>query len=158
MVLKNHTKLEDLSLRQQNYIEAIAEVLEQQGHARTSDIARKLKVNKASVSEAISRLVEIGMVHRNGYEIEMTRRGVNVALELEHRHQTLRRFMVDTLEMDSAQADGAACRLEHSTSAALIDRLLVLENFMGQKDAANFKKAWRRFIKKHDVANRNGGD
>ena len=148
MTKKDKAKIEDLSLPQQNYVEAIAELIEKHGHAHPSEIAKLLKVKKPSVTEAINRLVDLGVARRLDQEIVLTRRGTAIAQDLTHRHETLRRFMADVLEMESHKADEAACRIEHSASPEFIERLLLLEEFIQLKEGSSFKKQWRQFVKK----------
>ncbi len=132
--MRNKIHLKDLSLPQQNYVEAISDLIENHGHAHTTEIAKLLKIKKPSVTEAISRLVEIGVVQKLGNE-------------LMHRHKTLQEFMRDVLEMDPKEADETACRIEHSASPKFIKRLLLLKEFIQVKNEPNFKKKFSQFIK-----------
>ncbi|MFC1498680.1 metal-dependent transcriptional regulator [Verrucomicrobiota bacterium] len=148
MTKKDRSQIDDLSLSQQNYVEIIAELIEKHGHAHTSEIAKLLNVKKPSVTEAVSRLVKLGITRRLDQEIMLTRQGTAIAQNLAHRHESLRRFMIDILETDSLKADEAACRIEHSASSEFIKGLLLLEEFIQLKTTVGFKKRWRQFIRK----------
>ena len=143
---KSGSGVDVLSLPQQNYVEAIAALIQQHGHAHAAEVARALKVRKPSVTEAVSRLVDLGFARRQGQEILLTARGRGVARELTDRHETLRRFMADTLGMGAREADDAACRLEHSAGPEFVGRLLLLERFLQLKRTAGFRRQWREFL------------
>ena len=52
---------ESPSLSQQQYIEAIAALMKTRGQARASELAAQLGVSMPSVSQAIDRLVALGL-------------------------------------------------------------------------------------------------
>lgn len=122
---------ERLSLAQQNYVEAIAELCQRNGVARTSELADGMKVSMPSVSETVSRLVERGVaVRTERHEILLTARGRDIARQLARRHDVLKRFMVDVMALDVARADELACRIEHCVDGAFSDRLILLDDFL----------------------------
>ena len=123
--MKEKRAAESASREQENYIEAIDELIRTHGVARTVDVSRKLGVRAASVSEAVSRLVKRGMaVRKSWHEIELTQRGRRIARDLDQRHAALRRFMVECLEMSENDADGTACLVEHFVGAEFAGRLV----------------------------------
>ena len=69
MIQFEDEQLRELSLPQQNYIEVIGELTEEHGHAHTSAIAGRLSVSQPSVTEAMSRMIDLGLVQKAGHEI-----------------------------------------------------------------------------------------
>ncbi len=116
-----------LSLPQQKYVETIHELEQKHGHAHCVEIARVLGVRKPSVTEAVNRLVTLKIAEKKDQEVVLSKEGSAIASELAYRHETLRRFMMDVLDMDSVKADEMACKIEHSAEPEFIRRLLLLD-------------------------------
>jgi DtxR family Mn-dependent transcriptional regulator len=153
---KEQTQLE-LSVPQQNYVEAIDELAQKHGHAHCVEIARLLGVKKPSVTEAVNRLVALKVATKAAQEVVLTEKGRGIASELAHRHETLRRFMVEILEMSSGKADAIACRIEHTADHDFIRRLLLLDEFMQSKEMATCKEQWRDFRRRGGESGKQGG-
>jgi DtxR family Mn-dependent transcriptional regulator len=118
---------EMISLPQQNYIEAISELVRDTGMARNTDLASRLGVSMPSVSEAVGRLVERGIaLKKSRHEIVLTPRGGKIAAQLDRRHKALSRFMNEVMAMDQSRADELACRIEHCVDRDFTTRLLRL--------------------------------
>ena len=142
--------IRSLSLPQQNYVEAIAELTGQHGHAHTTEIARRLKVKKPSVTEAVNRLVDMGIARRSEQEVLLTENGNAIANDLAHRHTTLRSFMINVLGMDPDKADAAACEIEHSVNPDFVNRIAILEKFMQKTISESCKQKWKEIITNPD--------
>lgn len=138
----------DLSLTQQNYVEVIAELVEKHGHAHPSEIARMMNVKKPSVTEAVSRLEGQGIVSRVGQKVLLTSKGMQIADELSYKHETIRNFMAEVLDMNNKTADSAACRLEHSAGSEFTGRLLLLYEFMKNEMPAKCQNEWKKKLQK----------
>ena len=92
----------------EDYLEAILMLCEENGSARSVDIAARLNVTKPSVSFAMKRLRE------NGY-ILMGERGEAIAKPILERHNLLSSFLIRLgVSEEVAQAD--ACKIEHDLS------------------------------------------
>lgn len=125
---------EDFSWPQQAYIEVIAEVIREKGTASTTDVANRLSVTLPSVSEAVGRLVGLGLVTRKSrFEIGLTAQGQQVAEQLDRRHESLRQFMTGVMAMENEEADKVACRLEHYVDGDFAERLVQLAEFLKLK-------------------------
>lgn len=144
MTAKENNLADSLSLPQQNYVEAIAELLDEHGHAHPARIAELLNVRKPSVTEAVDRLVDLGIARRSGHKVLFTEKGTQIAEELTGRHEALRKFMVDVLGMDNKRADEAACRMEHSTSQKFIKRLTAFQQFLDRESNADIAARWSK--------------
>lgn len=125
---------ESLSLPQQNYVEVIAQLVRNEGHARTTDVAERLGVSLPSASEAVKRLAQLGLVERRSrFQILLTGKGKRIADGLERRHRALKAFMVNVMAMREDKADEVACRVEHCVDGEFAERLRRLAEFLEQE-------------------------
>lgn len=115
----------------EDYLEAIAKIGEAEAEVRVTDISRRLGVKKPSVSAAILRLSEDGLVeHRKYGRVELTDEGRRIADDVIHRHEVLFRFLSEILGVDPEVAQVDACRLEHWLSLSSIQRLAKFVEFV----------------------------
>lgn len=113
-----------LSPRQEDYIEAIFHLSEKHRVARSRDISVRLGVNKSSVTGALQGLANKGVINYSPYDvITLTEKGLQLAVTVVERHTVFRNFLERVLGINSRQADEAACRLEHSVSGEITERL-----------------------------------
>ena len=111
----------------EDYLEAISEIAEHNEHAHTKDIAERLKVKMPSVTNALQLLASRGLiVYRSHAPVRLTPAGAEKAAIIRRRHQTLRRFFAELLKVDPADADEAACKIEHVFREPLVSRLVTL--------------------------------
>ncbi len=115
----------------EDYLEAIALLSEVGNQVKVSEISKVLEVKKPSVTAALTKLKNMGLVtHKKYGEVKLTRRGVKIARDVYHRHNILRSFLADILGVDSAIAEKDACGMEHSLSKASLDRLAMFIKFV----------------------------
>ena len=120
-----------LSASLEDYIEAIAVIAAEKTAARVKDIASRLHVNSSSVTGALHVLSERGLVNYAPYElITLTPEGQTLADEVMERHQALRDFFVQVLEVEEPEAQEAACKMEHCVPPTILDRLGKFANFV----------------------------
>ena len=120
---------DNLSASQEDYLEAIYHIIEDKHAARAKDIAQRLKLKGASVTGALRSLSEKKLINYAPYDIiTLTSKGEALARDVVHRHNTIKTFLHEVLQIDIAEAEENACRLEHNISARVLDRLI---NFMG---------------------------
>ncbi|MEW5919652.1 MAG: DtxR family transcriptional regulator [Bacillota bacterium] len=113
-----------ISAAMQDYLEVILELTEKEDIVRVTDIAAKLGVAKASVSQAINILANLKLVKQEKYgPIELTPAGKEQAAQIRRRHQILYRFLVEILNVDPMTAEKDACLIEHVVSPATLGRL-----------------------------------
>jgi DtxR family Mn-dependent transcriptional regulator len=114
-----------LSESLEDYLEAILELERTQKVARVKDIADRLGVLRGSVSTAIKKLADLGLIHYEPYSfITLTSSGRKAASLISRRHKILLRFLRDVLKLDSEQAEQNACRMEHAMDDSTVDRLV----------------------------------
>ena len=85
----------------EDYIEVISNILKANGKVRAIDIAKNLNVSRASVSEALKRLNELGYINYDRYSsIEITNKGELAAQSVIRRHNLLHKFLADILTLN----------------------------------------------------------
>ena len=121
----------DLSASLEDYIEAIYHIIEKKLVARSKEIASKLDVSQASVTEALRALSKKGLINYAPYEaITLTGEGKIVAEDVVFRHEALKRFFVEVLAIDPGIAEEGACKIEHSAPPEIIARMISFTKFI----------------------------
>src|SRR4030042_3242548 len=115
----------------EDYLEAVA-VLRSRGKAvRVKEIGQALGVKMPSVTAALRRVAEEGLVDHERYgRVKLTPTGDRTARNVFHRHEVLRRFLADVLDIDPTTAREDACRREHSVSPATLERFSKFLSFV----------------------------
>ena len=120
-----------LSSSLEDYLETIFELARDGGVARVRDIAKRRKVRPASVSTALQRLAEAGLVRYERRElITLTAQGEIRARGIYAKHRLLTHFFGRILGVDSTQAEADACAMEHSLSERTMDELTRFVEFV----------------------------
>lgn len=77
----------------EDYLERIAELVDQKGYARVSDVAEELDLTPSTVSNMVRRLAARGFVNYEKYRgFSLTGEGRSVAARIKARHETLTAF------------------------------------------------------------------
>jgi DtxR family Mn-dependent transcriptional regulator len=109
-----------------NYLKAIWEAAEG-GAASTKDVADRLSVNPASVTNMFARLREKGLVEYERYHgASLTEEGLSEALRLVRRHRLIETFLLEQLGYSWEEVHEEAEQLEHSVSDRFTERLAEL--------------------------------
>jgi len=88
------------------------------------NIANKLEVSAASVTEMNSRLLKEEFVSHYPYKgVQLTEKGIRTANQLIRKHRLWEVFLYDTLDYQWDEVHGEADRLEHASSDKLVERL-----------------------------------
>lgn len=104
----------------EDYVELIAQLIEETGEARTVDIARRLGVSHVTVTKTLARLRREGLVHSEPYRsIFLTPAGRKLAARAAARHALLVQFL-RTLGVNRSDAEADAEGIEHHLSDATI--------------------------------------
>ncbi len=121
----------NLSASLEDYIETIFHIITEKQVARGKEIASRLKVSRASVTEALRALSKKGLINYAPYEvITLTDKGRVVAEDVIRRHEALKDFFIKVLAIDEAIAEDGACKIEHSAPPEIIDRLIRFVKFI----------------------------
>lgn len=108
--MKNNQSLED-------YLERILMMQSEIGNVRAVDIARDMEFSKPSVSIAMKKLEEKGLVFveaDTGY-LNLTDEGREIAKKTYEKHETLTSFF-KTIGVNPTTAESDACKIEHDLS------------------------------------------
>ncbi|WP_292423464.1 metal-dependent transcriptional regulator [Methanoregula sp.] len=101
----------------EEYLEAIYDIAGTEGAAKTTTIAKCLKVAPASVTEALQNLAEKNLVNYEPYRgASLTGDGKKIAETIKRKHRLLEVFLADVLHINRAKVHDEACRMEHTIS------------------------------------------
>jgi len=115
----------------EDYLEAIAALRDKRQVVRVSHISKALGVSMPSVTSALRKLTEEGLVDHERYgHVELTAEGEGIARDVIHRHEALRQFLTEILGVDPVTAREDACKMEHSLSPSSRDRLSKFVEFV----------------------------
>ena len=130
----------NLSAPMEDYLEAIAELIEAHGTARARDIAEELQVHKSSVTAALQSLARKGLVNYAPYQAAtLTRDGQIQAAEIIRRHESIKRFLTDVLLLSDSLAEENACRLEHTLDEEVLTRMGLFVAFIEHGGAGRLR-------------------
>ncbi len=132
-----------LSSSLEDYIETIYSLADTEGKVRSIDIARKLNVSRASVSEAVQKLAKDGLVDYSKYnDVTITEKGKKAARQVLSRHKTFTEFFTVILNIPPREAEENACRIEHVISPIVYNKLKSYIKFLNQNPdiIAKFKE------------------
>ena len=135
------TKIE-ISSSLEDYLEAIATIIETNGHAHAKDIAEMLDVTMPSVTNALQALAARGLVlYRSHLPVKLTASGSEKAAVIRRRHATLKRFFSELLKLEEDVADSAACKMEHAADELTLSRLTAMTEAIAEReDCAPLRK------------------
>jgi Mn-dependent DtxR family transcriptional regulator len=78
----------------EDYLERILELINMKGYARVVDIAQRLQISKASVTNMVQRLDAEGLLKYEKFRgLALTTAGEALAQNITHRHQLLTDFL-----------------------------------------------------------------
>ncbi|MCX6650904.1 MAG: metal-dependent transcriptional regulator [Methanomassiliicoccales archaeon] len=101
----------------EEYLECIWELTQDGTPARTTDIAKHMKISPASVTEMLQRLDSFGYITYEKYKgASLTEAGMQIGSHIKRKHRLLERFLVDVLGISKEKSHDEACRLEHMLS------------------------------------------
>lgn len=111
------------SASMEDYLEAI-NLLDAGKGASVTGISRRLDVTKPSVTSALAKLSEAGLVNHQKYgRASLTGKGRLIAQDVHKRHRLLHHFLAEVLGVDGEVAAADACKLEHSLSPSSMSKL-----------------------------------
>lgn len=120
-----------LSEALEDYLEIILALSLENPAVRVRDIARAKGVRMPSVTAALRRLSERGLVSYQAREyVGLTSEGEAIARRLTGRHRFLTRFLHELLSVPEDVAERDACGLEHHLSARSLDRLAAFAEYI----------------------------
>ncbi|MBX3052798.1 MAG: metal-dependent transcriptional regulator [Caldilineaceae bacterium] len=107
-----------------DYLAAIYKLDKQPDRVTTGALAARMSVSAAAVSSMLKRLEEGNFVERSNADgILLTEQGRLAALQLIRRHRLLEVFLIQVMGYSWDQVDVEAHALQHSISAAFVERM-----------------------------------
>lgn len=118
------------SASSEDYLELIYELSLQNKDFKAVQIAKKLNISRASVSEALKKLSDKGYIIYEKYkQVKLTEKGFEIAKNTLEKHQVLYSFFYDFLNLSQEDSDVNACRIEHViTETAFIKIKNIVKN------------------------------
>ncbi|MFI4882466.1 MAG: manganese-binding transcriptional regulator MntR [Phycisphaerales bacterium JB064] len=106
----------------EDYVEAIADIIDEAGVCRVRDLADRFGVSHVTVVRTVSRLVADSLATTEPYQpIELTTKGRRLAKACRERHEVVYRFLL-AIGVPPKVAAVDAEGLEHHVSKATLDR------------------------------------
>ncbi|MBI3926255.1 MAG: metal-dependent transcriptional regulator [Armatimonadetes bacterium] len=110
------------------YLLTIYKLNLEHGRAGNSQMAQRLGVSTASITEMVKKLAEKGLVERKGRGLYLRPKGEKIALKVLRKHRLAERLLTDHLKIPWDQAHEQSCRLEHILADNVVD---ALDDFLG---------------------------
>lgn len=133
-----------LTASQENYLELIWR-LSANGPVRISAIARLADVRLPSVTRAVNKLADAGLVLHESYgAVVFTDLGREAAESIVRRDTCLYRLLVELMGMSEEAASVEVCRIEHVISDEVLRRLETLIGHATDPASATWLKGLRR--------------
>jgi DtxR family manganese transport transcriptional regulator len=116
-----HTREARRTALAEDYVELIADLIEDGNEARQVDIAARLGVAQPTVAKMLARLTADGLVSRKPYRgVFLTEAGLKMARESRDRHQTVEAFLRSLgISAETARIDAEG--IEHHVSAETLE-------------------------------------
>lgn len=142
----------------EDYLEVILDLEKSNKVARAKEIAKRLNINRGSVTGGLKNLTEKGLINYQPYSyITLTPKGKRIAVEITRRHEVLRDFLENVLGVDQQTAEKNACRMEHAIDRKTADRLVCFIDYIHQCPRAG--EDWlQAFVKYCSTEERNCPD
>jgi DtxR family manganese transport transcriptional regulator len=107
----------------EDYVEAIADFIEQQGQCRAVDLVSHFAVTHATVNNTIARLVRDDLATTQPYQpIELTAKGRKLAAHCKRRHEIVESFLL-AMGVDASTAAVDSEGMEHHVSRKTLDAM-----------------------------------
>jgi Mn-dependent DtxR family transcriptional regulator len=131
-----------------HHLVAIAELKDEYGYARVSDVARRLGITRGSASITLKGLKQRGLVTMDERRfLDLSADGWDIAESIQAKKAVMKELFVRVLGVDPEQAEQDTCQLEHLVSAPTAERAERLLRFLdsGNGVVPEFLEAFARF-------------
>lgn len=127
----------DLSHSAAHYLLAIAELLDEQGYARVTDVGRRMGLTRGSVSVGLQSLKRAGYLQQDeNCFFHLTPRGTTGVVGVRARHHVVELFLTEVLGLSSERAHRESCRVENLIEGPTARRLQALVNYWQDNNLA----------------------
>lgn len=122
-----------------HHLMTIYDLLEKNGYARVTDVARSLEITRGSASITLKALKEKGLVREDENKfLRLSEEGARISHSIQSIRQIFTKFLVEVLKVDPKQAQVDACKIEHLLSAETGEKLLGFMKYVTSDDARDF--------------------
>jgi len=142
------------SASMEDYLESILVLSEGKEAVRVSQMSKALGVKMPSVTSALNKLSQEGLVEHKRYgRIRLTPEGEKVAEDVFHRHEALRHFLTEILNIDPETAVDDACKMEHTISPATQEKLAKFVEFVltPSEGQPKWLKIFHHYLKREEL-------
>ena len=120
----------------EDYVEAVAQFVEDHGCCRGVDLARQFDVSQVTVNRIVDRLQREGLLATEPYRpIKLTSKGKRLAEKCRRRHEVVYEFLL-AIGLDEQTAAIDAEGIEHHVSPKTLERFRELSARFLEADAA----------------------
>ncbi|HJK01358.1 MAG TPA: metal-dependent transcriptional regulator [Methanocorpusculum sp.] len=137
-----------LTAKEEDYLEAILNVSQEKGYAKTKDVAEEMALSPPSVVEMFLKLDRKKLVVYRKYEgVTLTNVGKSIAERVKYRHDVLVEFLkLITVSEDIANKD--ACAMEHELNAETIQKIKLFVEYVNSSKSVQLEiKRFAEFCK-----------
>ena len=116
------------SVRMDDYLASIAMLAQQNKVVRVTQISKTLEVKNPSVTSALKKLSEKGLVEHEKYgQVELTDRGEEIARKSIRQRKAISRFFIQVLGVDRGTAEEDARKIRYFISPLSMELLTKFE-------------------------------
>jgi DtxR family manganese transport transcriptional regulator len=117
------TRRDHASETAEDYVEAIADLIDERGACRVTDLSERFGVSHVTVVRIVQRLEREGLVETEPYKpIALTAKGRRLARDCKRRHEIVYRFLL-AIGVDERVAAIDSEGIEHHVSPQTLERL-----------------------------------
>ena len=114
----------NLSASLEDYLEIICNLLETSQSLKAVEIAKKLNISRASVSEALAKLADKQLIVYEGHKgVTITPEGLKKAKQVIDRHNNITALFEEVLGLERTIAEENACKIEHIINDEVFNRI-----------------------------------
>ncbi len=114
----------------EDYLEAIYIAKIENKAVKGAELAKMLNISRASVSEALSKLVSKGLINYESYgTVTLTPKGTLEGKKVYDTHKILKTFFQTVLNISPDEASENACKIEHIISKNILDEMQKFSNY-----------------------------
>jgi Mn-dependent DtxR family transcriptional regulator len=136
-----------------HHVVAIADLIDEFGYARVSDVARLLQITRGSVSVTLKNLKQRGLVTEDERRfLGLSEEGSGLAQAIRAKKRVMIHLLREVLGVDEEQAEIDTCKIEHLISARTAQRVIRLLRFIRSStpEAREFVRALDAFDEQCD--------
>lgn len=138
----------------EDYVELVYDLEKEKKIVHTNDVAKKLGINPASVTEIFQKLSDEGFINYEKYGGAcLTEKGKKVAIKIKEKHDVIMEFLI-LLGVDKEIAEQDACEMEHFLHRETMDTVI---KFVEVVKKCEFTPFWlerlKEYVRSGDLSN-----